>query len=243
VGTFLEIQNNLLSEFPGMPRPIVKAAISDAYLELYRKWQWSSFERIASVTTVAYIAADVDLGTAATYQTEYVVTPATGEVIDEILEVYSDDQMLSEIPRRELLQLDRDHTSIGIPLYWSKAGKNSTGIKLIEVAPIPDDVYVLDVRCRILPSTTITDALSPMLDSQLVEAFAWLKIAPKAVRILGDKSFVEMMEYKKTYANELYADAMMDDTRASTQYSRIRDVTAGSHLYNSTEYNLDHDLE
>lgn len=364
MSTFLAIANNLLAEFPGMPRPIVKQCIMDAYLEIYRKWQWSPFDRtipivmfsnalltpyasgsnyVPTVSTAASSATvtlsygdgdnggsftsyvgtapspaaagtllqtdrayginfrltypndndtstfngtslnEIDKGiytinritaygapsTAAkiylnkvwaggSYDFEHttyggaryeifkvrypIIAPSSAEIVDEILDIFNDDTNLVEVPRTELMRMSVKYDNYGEPRYWAKSGKDNL-YRYIDVWPIPDDNYQIYARCRILPTTTWSDTDSPYLDSQLIEAYAWLKICPKVVKILGDKDLQDQMQYKKQYADELFNDCMMDDFRDNSQYNKIRNVATGRSYLDTNEFQVDHDVD
>lgn len=281
MATFLEIQNSLLTEFPGFPRPILRRCIAEAYQELSRRWQWSAFVRTLGFSTLApyntgtvsltkgsavvtgtgtawttdmtggvllinsyapYTIKSVESGTALTLAMNWVgnslpsvsyvirkdlypVSTDQSVIVTEVLGVNVDGTALREISGA---QLTKASVYSSRPYFWCNAGTLTPYTRYIQLYPIPDAEYPVMVRCRIQPPSLNSDTDEPLLDSALIEIFAWLKILPKALRLLNDQTLTGLYAEKKQQAEQLLEDCMLEDfRRASTQDTIVYD--AGAH--------------
>jgi hypothetical protein len=139
--------------------------------------------------------------------------------------------------------MDPTRQTTGEPYRFVKLGRKTSGSVQIEVWPVPDNEYLARYRARISPISLTNEGDVSLIDGQLVEAYAWLRIYPKALRLLQDDTLKEMYQDKKGFAEELYGDALMEDTRLHSQYEKIRNVTDGSDRWSSTEFAVDHDVD
>jgi hypothetical protein len=318
MSTFIEIQNNLLSEFPGMPRAIVKQAINDAYNDLYRKWQWAAFEKtyplefvapyatgtvnvthdsrlvtlnethavgaptpawltsyngryiriagsdqpykisgvnIATVTTLILERPYVGATTSFDTNGDGIVDTLYGDTYTIFQHIYSLNSQvkellsvqlssnLGEIPRAELDRVDPSRESTGEPTRYAKLGRNTSGTVQIEVWPVPDMDYMARYRARINPISLTNDDDMALVDGQLVEAYSWLRLYPKALRLLNDPTLKDLFQDKKAFAEELYSDSLMEDSRLHSEYEKIRNVTDGNYYQLTNEFYVDHDID
>jgi hypothetical protein len=282
---------------PGLPRPIVKQCINDAYQDLYRKWQWAAFEQsftlplsseyttghvgisigsrvvtgVSTVWTSAMVGRNIRLNGEDEYYKVGSIASTTSLLLDrnyvgdgstnltakdysifqnvytlnsqvrEILNMSCSDR-LTERPTEFFDRSDPTRTSFGEPQYFSSLGRTSSGVK-VELWPVPDTTYVLRYRARVAPLSLSDNDDSLLLDDQLVEIMAWLRAFPKAVRLMKDPTLKEMYPIKKDLADELYNDAMIEDTRLHSTFPTAQDRTSGSSYYDSNEFRIDHDVD
>jgi hypothetical protein len=138
---------------------------------------------------------------------------------------------------------DPERSTTGSPVWWAYAGFNPLGYPLIEVYPVPDQVYPLRIYGKVSAST-LANTDTPYLSEDLIEAHALISCF-RIKQTMEPKSGWEqrLVVHAEVYKT-LFESARDEDFQLGSHRTKVKDYMDNLDLYPASDsFWTQHDVE
>ena len=216
---------NIREFVPDLSLPVIKQRINVRYKQILAAEKWEFLN--------AFVAYTQSTGTS-------LCTPATdcGEVIS-----ITSDVVITEKELEYLNRLDPDRTSTGATKHWCMYSKSTAvdGVVTVELWPLADQDYKLDIRYKKVISDMSADADTPLFRPEVLEAGALWDCYRLAFAITKNTAYIGLARDAKQDFESEVRRMVLEDMQTASMPHTVRDIMGV--LDFDDNYRTNHDVE
>ena len=138
---------------------------------------------------------------------------------------------------------DPERSTTGSPTWWAYAGWKEGGYPLIEIYPVPDQVYPLRLYGK-AGGNVLGDSDTPLLDEQLIENLSLLSCYRVKNGMDPKGGWDAKLKEQITFYSELLATARDEDYQLGSHREKVKDYMDTHDEYPSSDsFWASHDIE